>query len=83
MRKPNSGMRHTDMSTAPAVSMAKVPMRAWRTTRTTPSMSLRLRVDTMISRSDRPIRRWRAKETRVMTVMKPRPPNWIMVRMTA
>ena len=46
-------------------------------------MSLRLRVDTMISRSDRPIRRWRAKETRVMTVMKPRPPNWIMVRMTA
>ena len=76
-------MRHTDMSTAPAVSMAKVPMRAWRTTRTTPSMSLRLRVDTMISRSDRPIRRWRAKETRVMTVMKPRPPNWIMVRMTA
>ena len=70
-------------STAPTPSIRKVPIRAWRTMRTTPSRSFRLRVDTMMSRSDRPMRRRSAKDTRVITVIKPRPPSWIISRMTS
>ena len=35
-----------------------------------------------MSRSESPILRRRAKETRVMTVINPRPPSWIIARMT-
>ena len=35
-----------------------------------------------MSRSERPIRRRSAKDTEVMTVMKPSPPSWIMARIT-
>lgn len=69
-------------TTAPVPSIRKVPIRAWRTTRTTPSISLRFSVETIMSRSESPILRRRAKETRVMTVINPRPPSWIIARMT-
>ena len=75
-------MKRRDSSSAPAPSMQKVPIRACCTIRTTPSMSFRFKVDTITSRSDSPMRRCRAKENRVMTVMKPSPPNWIITRMT-
>ena len=63
-------------------SMRKVPIRAWRTMRTTPSISLRLKVETMMSRSESPMRRCRAKDTMVMTVINPRPPSWISTSST-
>ena len=55
--KPNRGIIRILSSTAPPSSNRAVPIRAWRTTRTTPSRSFRFRVDMMISRSDSPIRR--------------------------
>ena len=36
----------------------------------------------MASRSDKPMRRRRAREIRVKMVMKPRPPSWIITMMT-
>ena len=39
-------------------------------------------MDTITSRSDRPILRLSAKEAMVITVIKPRPPSWIMARIT-
>ena len=71
---PNRGIIRTDSSAAPISSKNTVPTSALRTTRTTPSRSLRFRVDTMSSRSLRPMRRWASRDTTVMMVIKPSPP---------
>ena len=72
-----------DSSSVPHSSKNAVPISAWRTTRTTPSSSFRFNVETITSRSERPIRRWDTRDITVMTVIKPRPPNWMRSKITA
>ena len=82
-QNPNLGMNRVASSRAPPPSRMQVPMRAWRTTRTTPDMRLRFMAEAIMSRWDRPIRRRRAKGTTEMRVTKPRPPSCSSSRITS
>ena len=63
-------------------STTKLPVRTVFCRDTMPSISLTLRACAITSRCFRPIRRRKAKITRVATDMKPRPPIWIRHKIT-
>lgn len=80
--QPKSGTKRVASRIAPQPSSRKVPMRAWRTTRTTPDIPFRLNAEAMASRWDRPMRRRSSRGIRLINETNPSPPSWIMARIT-
>ena len=79
---PYLGQKHTVRMSAPAPSKQKVVPRAPRTSRPMSPMSLRLKLDTAMSRWLRDSLRFTIRAMRKITDMNPRPPSWMSSRMT-